>query len=111
MLRLFPCFADKPDLLITIETPMPIYEGRSLRLCCRSNNRFPNETIWWFNPNFGRQDRPHSSTACLHFVKTSHNDSGIYTCKAEYEGEKVTANITLHVLRKFDFCFFSVSSF
>ncbi|VDI30149.1 Hypothetical predicted protein [Mytilus galloprovincialis] len=87
-----------PDLLITFEPPMPVYEGSSLSLCCLSNNRYPKETISWFNTKVGRQYRPHPSTACVHCVKTSRNDSGIYTCKAEYEGQKVTDNFTLNVL-------------
>lgn len=120
MLILFPCFAHKapilyfvnlcfidiPDLFITFEPSMLIYEGSSLRLCCLSNNILPNTTIGWVNTKVRRQDRPHPSTVCLHFVKTSRNDSGIYTCKAEYEGQEVTANITLHILRRFAFLFF-----
>lgn len=104
------CFTDIPDLLITFEPSMLIYEGSSLRLCCLSNIRFPNETILWLNTKVGRQIRLPPSTACLYFVKISRNDSGIYTCKAEYEGQKVTTNITLNVLRKFDFSF-RLSSF
>lgn len=109
MLVLFPCFAHKatilyfvnlcfPDLLITFEPSMLIYEGSSLRLCCLSKQSLPNATIGWVNTEVCRQDRPHPSTVCLHFVKTRRNDSGIYTCKAEYEGKEVTANITLNVL-------------
>lgn len=96
------CCTDSPDLLITFEPSMLIYEGSSLRLCCLSNNSLPNETISWLNTNVGRED---GSTACLHFVKISRNDSGIYTCKAEHEGQKITANTTLKVLSK-SFLFF-----
>lgn len=104
------CFADIPELLITFEPSMSIHEGSSLRLCCISNNSLPNETITWFNTKVGRQDRPNPTTACIHFVKVSRNYSGIYTCKAEQDGQRFTANIPLDVLRMFYFWFYTVSS-
>lgn len=89
------CFADIPELLITFEPSMSIHEGSSLCLCCISNNSLPNETITWFNTKVGRQDRPNPTTACIHFVKVSRNYSGIYTCKAEQDGQRFTANICI----------------
>lgn len=82
---------------------MSIYEGSSLRLCCISNTSLPNETIGWFNTQVDQQDRPNPTSACIHFVKISHNDSGIYTCTAAQDGHKFTASIPLDVLRTFGY--------
>ncbi|CAC5368442.1 TTN [Mytilus coruscus] len=90
--------ADIANLSITLEPPRPIYEYRSLRLCCQSNRFLPEETVRWFNGEYGRKYRQNSSVACLYFENIDRNDTGTYICKAEHSGQTTTKTVTLHVL-------------
>ncbi|CAC5417640.1 NCAM [Mytilus coruscus] len=85
------------ELDITYDPFVPLKEGHSLNLCCHSNSTVLNQTLRWFNEQRGLQEPTLSSEACLYFKNFSRNDSGNYTCIAEYEGEIGTKDILLSV--------------
>lgn len=80
-------------------------------MCCLSNSRVAPETLGWFNQKHGNQEQHDKSTACLYFEQIGRNESGIYTCKSEHEGQKYTISTSLHVLCKFTFIFFEYGFF
>ncbi|CAC5382478.1 unnamed protein product [Mytilus coruscus] len=65
---------------------------------CLSNNRLPKQTVAWLNNTVGRQESHNLSTACLYFDNIRRIDGGIYICRGEQEGKRVTKNVTLNVL-------------
>lgn len=73
-----------------------INEGQVLNLCCQSKSVDSNQTLRWFNELHGMLEQRLSST-CFHFDEILRNDSGVYTCIAQYEGGIGTKNITLVV--------------
>ncbi|CAC5408085.1 unnamed protein product [Mytilus coruscus] len=79
------------NLSITYDPPKPIYEGYPLRLCCLTNNHLSNETVRWYSEKQGLQKpQKNSKKTCLPFVNVNRNDSVVYICKADHEGQTVT---------------------
>lgn len=95
------------ELEIKYEPFGVINEGQSLDVCCHSKRTNLNLILRWFNPLLVTQEKRLTSP-CFHFDEILRNDTGVYTCIAEYEGGVGTKNITLLVSCKIYF-FFSIN--
>lgn len=83
---------------MTYDPLLPIQEGQSFNLCCYSKRNVPHQTFRWSDEKHGiRIENYHSSKACIYFQTIFRNDSGTYTCTAEYRDQTLAKNVTLLV--------------